>query len=657
MLMAGPLIDGPHPFWPSLSYAVSSADQLRRYARDLKEGGVDVLKAYAGLTTEQVAALVEAARAESLDVIADLHARNGTLEVARTGIAAFGHLGLAPVTDETLSYMKDHAVATITTLAVRESFARRRFSDPERLRDLLQDPLVRETMPPPFLEELRQFAAQPLDEAARTRAATAEARLRVALANARRLSEAGVLLVAGTDAPYPGAFYGEGLHRELELLVEAGLTPVEAIGAATRNAAALVHELAEWGTLDPGKRADLLIVAGDPSRDIRATRNIEFVFQNGRAIDRASRRANPATDPGYHTSGSVAAAQVSPPAVAITHVTVIDIERGGHLPDRTVVLEGGRIAAVEAAASARVPAGAHVVDGRGKYLMPGLWDMHTHPRSEADLTQLLANGVTGTRVMWGDPATLAWKARIARGELRGPAIVTAGTILEGPPPPGLADVIATEGRALVSTAAEAIAEVRAQKLAGYDFIKVYNNLSRRAYDAIVAEARRQGMPVAGHVPFEVGLRGALAAGQASVEHLRGYEALLVPKDASQQPGADLRSRTLAWRFADAALVASLAHDTRDAGVWNTPTLSTRIYTSPPEVVRRLLGEAEAATLLRARPGIPWLSNFTAADFRFASDGHERQDQLVRALRDAGAGLLAGTDIGPWGPSLHRELQM
>jgi len=354
---------------------------------------------------------------------------------------------------------------------------------------------------------------------------------------------------------------------------------------------------------------------------------------------------------------SPGAQQESAPTVAITHVTVIDVERGERLPDRTVLIHGGRVAAVESAGRARVPAGAHIVDGARKYLLPGLWDMHTHPSSEADLARLLAHGVTGIRVMHGNPSVVRWKGRIGRGELLGPTIVAAGPIVEGLPPPGFAAVIDTVGRSVVTSTAEAAREVRAQKAAGYDFIKVYNNVPREAYDAIVAEARRQQMRVAGHVPFAVGLRGVLAARQASIEHLRGYPELLVPKDAPQQPGADLRSRVLAWRFADTTLIPSLARETRDAGVWSTPTLSTRLFTAPRAVVEQYLGtNPESEGFLQSRSRIPWLSNFTDDDFRLAEEGNAPQRALLLALRASGAGLLAGTDMGPWGASLHQELR-
>ena len=116
--------------------------------------------------------------------------------------------------------------------------------------------------------------------------------------NALELQQAGVMLVAGTDAPYPGTLQGEGIHRELELLVEAGLTPLQAISAATRNAARLM-EAGDWGSLAPGKRADILMVRGRPDRVIGDTRNVEMVVQGGRIVDREVLRFDPERDPGF----------------------------------------------------------------------------------------------------------------------------------------------------------------------------------------------------------------------------------------------------------------------------------------------------------------------------------------------------------------------
>jgi len=110
---------------------------------------------------------------------------------------------------------------------------------------------------------------------------------------------AGVLLIAGTDGTTTGVFPGEGIHRELELLVAAGLTPLEAISAATKNAAVLMRDEDEWGTLEVGKRADILIVDGRPDENISETRNIVTVIQRGQVVDRNLLRYDVATDPGF----------------------------------------------------------------------------------------------------------------------------------------------------------------------------------------------------------------------------------------------------------------------------------------------------------------------------------------------------------------------
>jgi imidazolonepropionase-like amidohydrolase len=123
--------------------------------------------------------------------------------------------------------------------------------------------------------------------------------------NVKRLFDAGIMLVAGTDAPYPGVFLGEGIHRELELLVEAGLTPLQALTAATKNAATLMDSEDEWGTLEVGKRADILVVSGNPAINVGDTRNVDNVIQRGHIIDREALEFDPDTDPGYRTGVKV----------------------------------------------------------------------------------------------------------------------------------------------------------------------------------------------------------------------------------------------------------------------------------------------------------------------------------------------------------------
>jgi imidazolonepropionase-like amidohydrolase len=123
-------------------------------------------------------------------------------------------------------------------------------------------------------------------------------RLQARQANVQKLWKAGVMVIAGTDAAYPGDFQGEGIHHELELLVESGLTPLEPISSATRNASRLINAT-DWGTLEPGKLADLLVVNGKPDQNIHETHKVEVVFKEGTLLDRAQLKFNPTRDPGF----------------------------------------------------------------------------------------------------------------------------------------------------------------------------------------------------------------------------------------------------------------------------------------------------------------------------------------------------------------------
>lgn len=290
----GALLDGPDPVWPPISIVVASAAQVPDTVDLLANSGVDAVKAYKGLSIPVLREVVRAASERSLPVIADMWSRTGSYDVAATGVHALAHLPSRTVDAATLAVLKENDIAVITTMAAKESFSR------ERLADLtfLTHPLIADTSLPAFTESLRTHAArQPTAEEAPVIERWKNS-VKAGKENARALQEAGVMLVAGTDAPYPGTLLGEGIHRELELLVEGGLTPLQAIAAATRNAARLMRA-DDWGTLAAGKRADLLLVRGRPDRVIADTRNIEMVVQAGRVIDREALRYDPEKDPGF----------------------------------------------------------------------------------------------------------------------------------------------------------------------------------------------------------------------------------------------------------------------------------------------------------------------------------------------------------------------
>lgn len=189
------------------------------------------------------------------------------------------------------------------------------------------------------------------------------------------------------------------------------------------------------------------------------------------------------------------------PTMAITHVTVVDVAAGTAIPDQNVVIGGRRITSVEGGA-ATVPNGVEVVDGRGKYLIPGLWDMHVHLDS-TDLLALVRFGITGARDMGGDlEALLDWRRRINAGELAGPRLVFAGPMLRG-----------------ALTPEQGVRAVDSLVARGVDFIKIHEGLSRDAYNAIAREALHKHIPFVGHVPAELGPVEVSDDGQRSVEHL------------------------------------------------------------------------------------------------------------------------------------------
>jgi len=200
--------------------------------------------------------------------------------------------------------------------------------------------------------------------------------------------------------------------------------------------------------------------------------------------------------------------------LAITHVTVIDATGAPAHPDMTVLIKGNRITEVGKSGKIRVPEDAQVVSATGKFLIPGLWDMHVHWYDKDYLPLFIANGVTGIRIMWGMPRHHQWRTEIEAGQLLGPHMLIASPIVDGPKP-------VWPGSTTVANASEARQAVIQAKRDGADFIKVYSLLPRDAYFAIADESKKQGLPFEGHVPISVSAEEASNAGQKSIEHLTG----------------------------------------------------------------------------------------------------------------------------------------
>src|SRR5215217_3215120 len=198
--------------------------------------------------------------------------------------------------------------------------------------------------------------------------------------------------------------------------------------------------------------------------------------------------------------------------IVFTHATSIDVTGQAPKRDMTVVINGDRISAIGDNIS--VPAGAQVVDANGKFMIPGLWDMHVHWYLRDTFTLFIANGVTGVRQMFGNSDLLRWRDQIAKGSLLGPRMVVASPIIDGPQP-------IWPNSIAVRNEDEGRKAVRRVKQWGADFVKVYALLPRDAYFGIADEAKQQGMTFVGHVPNSVSPAEASDAGQKSIEHLTG----------------------------------------------------------------------------------------------------------------------------------------
>jgi cytosine/adenosine deaminase-related metal-dependent hydrolase len=365
----------------------------------------------------------------------------------------------------------------------------------------------------------------------------------------------------------------------------------------------------------------------------------------------------------------------------IQRATVIDLASPKPLKDVDVVVSGGRILAV--GKKIKIPPGAQIINARGKFLIPGLWDMHMHlGLPDAFFPMLVANGITGVREMFSGiplPQIQQWRARsdvpriVASGFLDGPLMLTAGVI-----PPG---AIA------VSTADQARYAVRLLAAGGYDFLKVYNDLPREAYFAIAQEARAIGIPFAGHVPEAVSPLEAAQAGQLSQEHLINIllacstnedalraERIRVMND--DQISSDARLRILG--FPDPAdFVNTYSKDKADTlfaafvsnGIWQTPTLALLhgfaygddLLKDPsfhymPESWRKTAHPRDKSYMQDLSP-----EQFDALVVRIRAL-LDRHKILVRDMHRAGVEFLAGTDTSLTNPvipgvGLHQELAL
>ena len=365
--------------------------------------------------------------------------------------------------------------------------------------------------------------------------------------------------------------------------------------------------------------------------------------------------------------------------VAFVGATLVDVERGVSVPGRTVVVDRGRIAAVGAEGTVALPARAARIDARGMYLMPALWDMHTHVFAVSPLLDLplyVAYGVTNVRDMQGCPRAgdpfiacaadkRRWTREAREGRLVGPRILASTSFMANGPGmrerlSGVPHFFGTE------TPEDGRAFVRHHAAQGVQAIKVYDRLPRAAYLAIVDEAGRLGLDVVGHRPLGVSALEAAAAGQKSVEHARVFLHESFPGSAALRAAAEAGG----WREDrrrmvdehDPAMAAAIFAAFAKHGTWYVPTHLTRwrdAYADQPAV--------REDTLLRyLHPLLRWqlvedldatlTSDTSEAARQGFRDFYRKGLALTGTAHRAGVPILAGTDYAVAGADLHRELE-
>lgn len=326
---------------------------------------------------------------------------------------------------------------------------------------------------------------------------------------------------------------------------------------------------------------------------------------------------------------------------AITHVNVLPMTSEEVLKDYTVLLKDGKVFKMGPSNKLKVKKKNQIIDGTGKYLMPGLTEMHAHiptPENGDDtwvrqvLFLYVANGVTTIRGMLGDPYLLTLRKNVENELLIGPRIFTSSPSMNGN---------------TIKTPQEAREKVVQYKKDGYDFLKVHPGVKREVFDTMAKIAQSLNLPFAGHVPVEVGIRHALASRYASVDHLDGYLEGTVSADVlAQNPNGGFFGYTYIPN-ADEKLLDALAAETKKQGVWVVPTQSLFTRWFSPTDANVLANEPEmqympSKTLYQWRQN---KSNLTGANYsevlwqRFILFRHK----ILQSLYKADVDLLLGSD--------------
>lgn len=353
----------------------------------------------------------------------------------------------------------------------------------------------------------------------------------------------------------------------------------------------------------------------------------------------------------------IAATRADADTTVFINVNIVPMTTEKIVAQQSLVVVEGRITGIGHVDAMSVPKGATVVDGTDRFLMPGLAEMHAHvsgtdpDQIDRLSTMFIANGITTIRGMLGEAGHLLLREKFQSGELFGPRFITSGPSLNG---------------RSVSGPADAARQVREQKAAGYDFVKIHPGLSRAEFLAMARTANEIGMPYAGHVPVAAGVELALQNRMATIDHLDGYFAALLPAGNPGSGGYGGLFDVMLADQLDSNQIDALVMATREAGTWNVPT----------EVLIEQLIDDTPVTELKIRPELRYVAAATVRDWVAEKEAQlgdhdfgpakaalaiELRRRLIRELYRAGAGLLLGSDTPQTfnvpGFSTQRELQV
>jgi imidazolonepropionase-like amidohydrolase len=388
----------------------------------------------------------------------------------------------------------------------------------------------------------------------------------------------------------------------------------------------------------------------------------------GAALASIAAVAAPAAPPTSGATGAAAPSPAAPAPLVFRRVSVVPMTSERVDADRDVLVVDGRIARIAPGGTIRAPRGATTIDGRGRWLMPGLAEMHAHvpaPPANGDaaaaakahryaddvLLLYVAHGITTIRGMLGHPWHLQLRADLARGAVLGPRLYTAGPSLNGSSTPDVAT---------------AVQRVREQRAAGYDFLKLHPGLKRDVFDAIATTARELAIPIEGHVSEDVGVEHALDARQRAIDHFDGYVQALVDPACPKGPTSAGFFGIGLVQCVDETRMPALVRRTRDAGTWMAPTQALleqwALPPSPAELRANPAVRYVPPDVLdqweRARTG---MLSLQGVDARRARRFVEVRRTLLREMHHAGVPILLASDapqvFNVPGDSAHLELEL